>query len=205
MVVDWTGIAGFGCSATISRCCWVPFSGTLCSTHREPVGRHFGWCLDSSLGQHAIVHSLSLPPWSFSPAHCMANQTFSTGGQPQPNCDAWSQATHNRLVFENLASLAGPALGPLLHKIMPVFFTNFDPSNDLQVRLNFFVLLAKLLTSAGSSLNSTGEFNQYSTRVVGESRSTAILPALFLGSGPLSWLKKMLVDRLFLGSYVLRR
>eukprot|EP00040_Diaphanoeca_grandis_P015851 m.81391 g.81391 ORF g.81391 m.81391 type:complete len:844 (-) comp25414_c0_seq1:127-2658(-) len=76
----------------------------------------------------------------------------------QDSHTGWTTHSFERIVFETALELGGEALGDNVEVIMEIFFANFNPEKDHQIRLSFFALLAKLLNTSGTSLNSTGKF-----------------------------------------------
>eukprot|EP00041_Stephanoeca_diplocostata_P019051 m.404509 g.404509 ORF g.404509 m.404509 type:complete len:792 (+) comp21198_c0_seq1:75-2450(+) len=70
----------------------------------------------------------------------------------------WTRTSFQRAVFETLLDHAGVALGHNVDTIMTIFYSNFQPERDPELRLGFFTLLSKLLSTSGKNLNSTGAF-----------------------------------------------
>eukprot|EP00039_Didymoeca_costata_P005825 m.85011 g.85011 ORF g.85011 m.85011 type:complete len:869 (-) comp12991_c0_seq1:13-2619(-) len=79
--------------------------------------------------------------------------------------EEWTKHSQERVVFDTLLLRAGPVLGNEVKTIMDIFYCNFSPDKDAEIRLSFFTLLSKLLARASASLNSTGSF-QFSKRVM---------------------------------------
>lgn len=77
----------------------------------------------------------------------------------------WNKYTFERTIFETVLTLGGGALGDSLDIIMEVFYVNFDPEKDPEMRLSFFALLARLLGNSAAGLNSTGKF-KYAEEVI---------------------------------------
>jgi len=70
----------------------------------------------------------------------------------------WTKHSHHRQLFDTLLLRAGPVLGTECETVMEIFYCNFDVDKDPEVRLSFFALLSKLLSSADATLNSGANF-----------------------------------------------
>eukprot|EP00038_Savillea_parva_P000450 m.96210 g.96210 ORF g.96210 m.96210 type:complete len:856 (-) comp10150_c0_seq2:11-2578(-) len=77
----------------------------------------------------------------------------------------WTKHSFERAAFSTVLSHGGPALGDNVDVIMDIFCCNFQPDKDPELRLLFFSLLAKLITSSKDSLNASGKFT-YADQVV---------------------------------------
>eukprot|EP00045_Choanoeca_perplexa_P009487 m.91812 g.91812 ORF g.91812 m.91812 type:complete len:863 (-) comp14918_c0_seq1:131-2719(-) len=79
---------------------------------------------------------------------------------------AWTSHTPQRKLFDTLLLHAGAVLGRLLDLFVPIFVSNTNPSKPVEVRVQFFTLLGKLLTSARQSINSTGALDQQAVTLI---------------------------------------
>eukprot|EP00730_Choanoeca_flexa_P002587 TRINITY_DN11104_c0_g1_i1.p1 TRINITY_DN11104_c0_g1~~TRINITY_DN11104_c0_g1_i1.p1 ORF type:complete len:854 (+),score=210.02 TRINITY_DN11104_c0_g1_i1:167-2728(+) len=83
-----------------------------------------------------------------------------------PDHKAWSVHSPQRKVFDALLLHAGAVLGRLLDRFVPIFVSNTQPEKPVEVRVQFFTLLGKLLTSAQSSINSTGALDTQTVTII---------------------------------------
>lgn len=80
--------------------------------------------------------------------------------------EMWTKYSVERKIFDTLLSRCGPVVGDLLEEIMPVLRSNLNPNKDVELRLNFFTLLSKLLLSLDQTLNSSEKFGSDYVKIV---------------------------------------
>ena len=79
---------------------------------------------------------------------------------------AWTKHCSERLLFENLMECSGPYVGKNLEDVVVILKEMFKVERDPDMRLSFFTLLCRLLSSEGNPLNSTGELDKFSENII---------------------------------------
>lgn len=80
--------------------------------------------------------------------------------------ETWTKYSVERKIFDTLLSRCGPVVGDLLEEIIPVLRSNLSPTKDVELRLNFFTLLSKLLLNLDQTLNSSKHFGSDYVKIV---------------------------------------
>lgn len=119
--------------------------------HSRAASSHIEVEFQSSLGQLAESQSLDL-------LELYRTHTPALLATLKETHADWTKHSHHRQLFDTLLLRAGPVLGTESETVMEIFYCNFHPDKDPEVRLSFFSLLSRLLSSPDTTLNSGSNF-----------------------------------------------